>query len=85
MVGLPFVDPETEEQNLVDFLVQIRTATKINSFSKDTYRPGREVIYVILYDKANFDEDYFAGQVLDAFNNMIPDSAIIWEADSKAS
>ncbi|MCR5329301.1 MAG: hypothetical protein K6E12_10700 [Saccharofermentans sp.] len=63
----------------------VRTATKINSFSKDTYRPGREVIYVILYDKANFDEDYFAGQVLDAFNNMIPDSAIIWEADSKAS
>lgn len=61
----------------------VRTATKINCFSKDTYRPGREIIYVILYDKSNFDEDYFVGQVLDAFNNMIPDNAIIWEANSK--
>ena len=60
----------------------IRTATKINSFSKDLYRPGREVIYVILYDKANFDEDYFVSEILAAFNNMIPDSAIIWEIDS---
>jgi hypothetical protein len=61
----------------------VKTATKINSFSKDTYRPGREVIYVILYDKANFDEDYFVSQVLAAFDNMIPDSAIIWKGDSK--
>ena len=66
----------------VDYTV--RTATKIFNFSQDTYRPGREVIYVILYDKSNFDEDYFASQVLAAFNNMIPDSAINWGADSKA-
>ena len=30
MVGLPFIDRETEQQNLVDFLVAIRNATKIN-------------------------------------------------------
>lgn len=30
MVGLPFVDVETEEKSLVDFLVAIRNATKIN-------------------------------------------------------
>ncbi|MCR5383539.1 MAG: hypothetical protein K6E72_02700 [Saccharofermentans sp.] len=60
----------------------VKTATKINCFSKDTYRPGREVIYVILYDKANFDEDYFVSQILSAFNDMIQDSAILWESDS---
>lgn len=54
------------------------TAVKINGFSRDCYRPGREVIYVILYDKQNFDEDYFVSQVLSAFNDMIPDSAIKW-------
>jgi len=57
----------------------VRTGTKINSFSKDTYRPGREVIYVILYDKVNFDEDYFVSQILAAFDSMIPDSAILWD------
>ena len=62
----------------------VRTAAKMNSFSKDTYRPGREVIYVILYDKANFDEDYFVSQILTAFNNMIPDSALVWKSDSCA-
>ncbi len=30
MVGLPFIDRDTEQQNLVDFLVAIRNATKIN-------------------------------------------------------
>ena len=30
MVGLPFVDVETEQQSLVDFLLAIRNATKIN-------------------------------------------------------
>ena len=30
MVGLPFVDVETEEKSIVDFLVAIRNATKIN-------------------------------------------------------
>ena len=30
MVGLPFVDRETEQQSLVDFLLAIRNATKIN-------------------------------------------------------
>ena len=62
----------------VDYMV--RNATKINGFSKDKYRPGREIIYVILYDKQNFDEDYFVSQVLSAFNDMIPDSALIWDA-----
>ena len=62
----------------------VRTAAKMNSFSKDTYRPGREVIYVILYDRANFDEDYFVSQILTAFNNMIPDSALVWKSDSCA-
>ena len=59
----------------------VRTAAKINGFSKDIYRPGREVIYVLLYDKANFDEDYFVSQVLSAFNDMIPDNCIVWKAD----
>ena len=63
----------------------VKTATKINSFSKDQYRPGREVIYVLLYDKANFDEDYFVSQVLTAFDTMIPDNAIVWKTDSEAS
>ena len=30
MVGLPFVDVETEEKSLVDFLLAIRNATRIN-------------------------------------------------------
>lgn len=30
MIGLPFVDMDTEEQNITDFLVKIRDATKIN-------------------------------------------------------
>lgn len=62
----------------------IRSATKMTGFSKDKYRPGREIIYVILYDKQNFDEDYFVSQVLSAFNDMIPDSALIWDSKSEA-
>ncbi len=61
----------------------IRAATKINSFSKDVYRPGREVIYVHLYDKANFDEVYFVSQIMAAFDSMIPDSALIWESQKE--
>ena len=56
----------------------IRTGTKIFGFSKGRYRPGREIIYIILYDKKNFDEDYFVSEVLSAYNNMIPDDALIW-------
>ena len=62
----------------------VRTATKITGFSLDKYRPGREVIYVHVYDKNNFDEDYFVSQVLSAFNDMIPDSALIWGPEAKA-
>ena len=55
-----------------------KTSNKIYGFSKETYRPGREVIYVFIYDKYNFDKDYFVSQVLSAFNDMIPDDAIVW-------
>ena len=57
----------------------VNTATKINGFSLSGYRPGREVIYILLYDKHNFDEEYFISQVMSAFNVMIPDSCLIWE------
>ena len=56
-----------------------KTTTKIYEYSRGKFRPGREVIYVFLYDKANFDEVYFVEQVLSAFNSMIPDSALIWD------
>ena len=59
----------------------VNTATKINGFSLSGYRPGREVIYVLLYDKQNFDEEYFISQVMSAFNDMIPKSALIWEEE----
>lgn len=60
------------------------TTNKLYGFSKQKYRPGREVIYIVLYDKQNFDEDYFASEVLSAYNNMIPDSALIWDVNEKA-
>ena len=60
-----------------------RTSNKIYGFSKENYRPGREVIYVFVYDKYNFDKDYFVSQVLSAFNDMIPDKALVWETDEK--
>ena len=56
----------------------VKTSIRINSYSKGRYRPGREIIYVHLYDKSNFDEAYFISQVLSAYNNMIPDSALDW-------
>ena len=57
------------------------TSTKITSYSKGKYRPGREVIYVHLYDKHNFDKTYFMEQVFSAFNSLIPDSALEWGTD----
>lgn len=62
----------------------VRTATKITGFSKEKYRPGREIIYVHVYDKNNFDESYFISQVLSAFNDLIPDNALIWGSQSEA-
>ena len=62
----------------------VRTATKTLGYSLDRYRPGREVIYVHLYDKNNFDEDYFVSQILSAFNDMIPDNTLIWEPQARA-
>ena len=59
----------------------VNTATKINGFSLSGYRPGREVIYILLYDKQNFDEEYFISQIMSAFNIMIPDSALVWEEE----
>lgn len=58
-----------------------RTATKINSYAKGRYRQGREVIFIHLYDKYNFDGVVFAELVLSAFNTMIPDSALEWGTD----
>lgn len=59
----------------------VRASSKINSYSKAKYRPGREVIYVHIYDKHNFDGAYFVEQVLSAFDCMIPDSALEWNVD----
>jgi len=42
----------------------LRAATKITGFSRDMYRPGKEVIYIHVYDRQNFDRDYFVSQVL---------------------
>ena len=53
-----------------------KTATKINSYAKSRYRQGREIIYVHLYDKSNFDSVVFAEQVLSAYDSMIPFSAL---------
>lgn len=61
----------------------MRTTKKIFGFSKEKYRPGHEIIYIILYDKQNFDEDYFVTEVLSAFNNMIPDEALVWDCRDK--
>ena len=59
----------------------VATSTKINSYSKGKYRPGREIIYIHLYDRYSFDKVYFIEQVLSAFNSLIPDSALEWGAD----
>ncbi len=62
-----------------DYEYSSRTAKKINFYSANKYRPGREVIYVFMYDKYNFDEDYFASQIMGAFETLIPDSALNWD------
>lgn len=54
-------------------------AQKINFYSRNNYRPGREVIYSFMYDKYNFDEEYFTAQVLGAYDSLIPDSSLDWE------
>ena len=62
----------------------VRTATRITGYSLEKYRPGREVIYIHVYDKSNFDEDYFVSQVLSAFNDLIPDDALVWDSRAQA-
>jgi len=62
----------------------LKTGSKIFGFSSERYRPGREVIYIFLYDKYNFDETYFINEVFAAFENLIPDCALVWEVESKA-
>lgn len=57
----------------------VRLAHKINFYSNNYYRQGREIIYCYMYDKYNFDEENFAMQVLGAYNTLIPDSAIDWD------
>ena len=57
------------------------TTVKITSYSKGNYRPGRDVIYVHLYDKYNFDKAYFKKMVWAAYDCLIPDDALEWEED----
>ena len=54
------------------------TTVKITSYSKGNYRPGRDVIYVHLYDKYNFDKAYFIKMVWAAYDCLIPDDALEW-------
>lgn len=54
------------------------TTIKITSYSKGNYRPGRDVIYVHLYDKYNFDKAYFMNMVWTAYDCLIPDEALDW-------
>ncbi len=62
----------------------VKTATKLYDYSKGKYRPGREVIYIVLYDKSNFDSTVFVHQVLSAFNTLIPDDALEWGIENTA-
>ncbi|MCR5615368.1 MAG: hypothetical protein K6F45_04300 [Saccharofermentans sp.] len=62
-----------------DYDYSRRTARKINFYSRNNYRQGREIIYCFMYDKYNFDEECFAMLVLGAYDLLIPDSAIDWE------
>ena len=57
------------------------TTVKITSYSKGNYRPGRDVIYVHLYDKYNFDKAYFKRMVWAAYDCLIPDDALDWGED----
>ena len=58
------------------------TTVKISSYSKGKYRPGRDVIYVHLYDKYNFDKAYFIRMVWAAYDCLIPDDALDWGDDN---
>lgn len=60
------------------------TTVKISSYSKGNYRPGRDVIYVHLYDKYNFDKAYFKKMVWSAYDCLIPDDALAWKEDRNA-
>jgi len=59
------------------------TTVKISSYSKGKYRPGRDVIYIHLYDKYNFDKAYFIKMVWAAYECLIPDEALDWGGDYK--
>ena len=59
------------------------TTVKISSYSKGKYRPGRDVIYIHLYDKYNFDKAYFKRMVWSAYDCLIPDDALEWRDDYK--
>ena len=62
-----------------DYDYSTTIAKKLSFYSKNQYRPGREIVYGFMYDKYNFDEEYFAWQVLSAFDTLIPESALDWE------
>ena len=55
------------------------TAQKINFYSNNNYRPGREIVYSFMYDKYNFDEAYFTELILGAYNALIPEEALDWD------
>ena len=63
------------------FSYAANTTVKITSYSKGNYRPGRDVIYVHLYDKYNFDKAYFKSMVWAAYDCLIPDDALEWGED----
>lgn len=54
-------------------------AEKIQFYSANFYRHGREMIYCFMFDKYNFDEDVFAAQVLAAYDVLIPEDALDWK------
>lgn len=53
-------------------------AEKIQFYSANFYRHGREMIYCFMFDKHNFDEEVFAAQVLAAYDVLIPEDALDW-------
>lgn len=59
------------------------TTVKISSYSIGKYRPGRDVIYIHLYDKYNFDKAYFIQMVWAAYDCLIPNDALEWGEDYK--
>ena len=62
-----------------DYEYSAGTAKKINFYSVNRYRPGREIVYAFMYDKYNFDENYFVAVVLGAYEAMIPEDALDWK------